>query len=79
MCDQNPRSNAKITVAINSLVQVCEPTRFECDIDERGDEIGWLASLARAPVLQGADVHEGGQRSAHLAQRCEAALRCACV
>ena len=28
-----------------------ELTRFECDIDERGDEIGWLAPLAGSSVL----------------------------
>ena len=44
-----------------------ELTRFECNIDERGDEIGRLAALSRSSILQGADVNEGGQRSAHLA------------
>lgn len=49
-------------------------TRFECNIDERGDEIGRLAALSRSSILQGADVNEGGQRSAHIAEGSEAAL-----
>jgi hypothetical protein len=48
-------------------------TWLEGDVDEGGDEIGWLAALSRAPVLQGAELYQGVQGIALSATRREAA------